>query len=968
MVTPAPQASPRPRGTIIVAEDDLTTRLVLRQVLAREDFRVVAVENGRQACDAARRERPDVILLDWLMPVMDGRAALEELRSNSETRGIPIVMLTSHAQVNQRIIALEAGVQDFLSKPFDPRELVACIEQQLRWRQGLAVEADTAFLAERVALRAAGERRCRLLAEAMPHIVWIADASGEITYFNGAWYDYAGSPQPGMRPPDAWAGAIHPDDLRNSLREWSEACGADRPYESQCRLRRASDGVYRWHVVRATPTRDDAGTIVEWVGSCTDINDYKIASETRAILDTMGSIVAIRTDDGFTDYASPYWSQYTGASIDAALGFGWRDFVHPDDLAALDVSRAGARLDGTRSQAELRLRDGDGSYRWFISQTMLLPGAPHAPRRWLDTATDVDDLKRTQSALATSEAQYRALTDSMPQLVWVADRDGVFDYVNRRWSEYTGCSLAQTRAAGLAAIVHPDDVAEVAAMNAPRDHQADFTAEARFRRSDGVFRWHAVRAVPFDDAAGGTPKLIGTATDVEDSKAAATLLANTAEKLEYLAHHDPMTNLPNRVLLVERLTQAIALAKRAKTEVIVLYIDLDRFKIINDTRGHAAGDRVLAVTGARIADALRAGDTASRVGGDEFVLVCATTEAVSDAARLAARLIAAINVPIDIDGDVVSVGASIGISLFPSDGASGDELITKADSAMYSAKESGRNLFRFYEAATHSSIVAAMDFEAELHTALTRGEIVVHYQPMVSLRTNRLIGAEALVRWQHPRRGLLSPADFLPFAETHRLIGAIGAIVLDAVCAQIGLLRDNVDADFHIAMNVSARQLMQPTWVHDVGAALVAHAADPRRLQIEIAESIVMSEPGAVLAVLSDLRGLGVSLSIDDFGTGLSSLASIKDFPLHTLKIDRSFVHDIVSNTADQAVAKTIIMLAHSLGLNVVAAGVETAGQVDALRSYGSDAFQGYLASRPLAAVEFAGFLAQYGSLALPPM
>ncbi len=953
-----------PRATIVLAEDDLATRLVLSRMLAREDFRVVAVENGRLACDAVRHERPDVIILDWLMPVMDGRAAVEELKSCVQTRSIPIVMLTSLSQVDERIIALESGAQDFLSKPCDPRELIACIEQQLRWRQGLAVDADAAFVAERNAIRAANERRYRLLTEAMPHIVWIADPRGHITYFNRAWWDYAGG-SPESSDGAHWASAVHPDDRGLAQQAWPAALATGQPYEVQCRLRRNADGMYRWHLVRAIPTNDETGAIVEWVGSCADIHDYKVASETRAILDTIGSIVAIRTNDGFVDYASPCWSQHTGSNAGSALGFGWRDFVHPDDLDVVDRSRTSfPTADGSAHQYEMRLRGRDGAYRWFLTQTTMLPDLPDAPRRWIDTSTDVDDLKRAQSALANSEARYRALTDSMPQLVWVVG-EAVCEYVNHRWSEYTGFDLGATRSAGPAALVQAEDRAAIEAIpSAPPD--IEYTCEARFRRNDGVYRWHAVRAVAFDDTGGRSPKWIGTATDVEDSKAAATLLAGTAAALEHLAHHDPMTNLANRRLLEERLSQAIALAQRAKTEVLVLYLDLDRFKIINDTRGHAAGDRVLAVTGERIAYALRAGDTAGRVGGDEFVLVCATSSATEEAALLATRLLRAIGEPIDIDGQPVTVGASIGISMYPADGETGSELIRKADSAMYVAKQSGRNLFHIYREEAHSSIVAAIALEAELQAAVARREIVVHYQPIVSLRTDRVIGAEALVRWRHPRRGLLQPGDFLAFAEQHRLMGEIGAIVLDAVCAQIAALAPSIRDGFHISMNVSARQIMQPGWAAQVAQALQSHGADPRYLQIELAESIVMAETGSVRAILDELRTLGVSLSIDDFGTGFSSLASIKNFPLHTLKIDRSFVHEIVTNSSDQAVAKAIIMLAHSLGLNVVAAGVETRDQIDALRAYGSDAFQGYLASRPIDAADLTGFVSLHEHRGVP--
>jgi diguanylate cyclase (GGDEF)-like protein/PAS domain S-box-containing protein len=959
-----PTQLPIERGTIVLAEDDLATRTVLSRMLTRENFRVVAVENGRLACEAVRQERPDVVVLDWLMPVMDGRAAVEELKASAATRSIPIVMLTSLSQVDERIIALESGVQDFLSKPCDPRELIACIEQQLRWRQGLAVDAHVAFMAERKALGEANERRHRLLTEAMPHIVWIANAHGTMTYFNTAWWTYTGG-SPDSLVDATWTSAVHPDDRDAVEQAWPRALATGQAYEAQCRLRRDSDGMYRWHLVRAIPINDATGAVVEWVGSCADIHDYKIAGETRAILDTIGSIVAIRTAEGFVDYASPCWSQHTGATVDSALGFGWRDFVHPDDLALVDETRpAFGATDGDVRQNEMRLRSGDGNYRWFLTQTTKFPNAADAPPRWIATSTDIDDLKRTQSALASSEARYRALTDSMPQLVWVRGDAGC-EYVNHRWLEYTGFDLAATRAQGQAALIHAEDSAAIAAVLAAAP-ESEYICEARFRRKDGVYRWHAVRSVAFGDGSGPARKWIGTATDIDDSKTAAALLAGTAAALDHLAHHDPLTDLPNRRLLEERLAQAITLAQRAKTEVLVLYLDLDDFKIINDTRGHAAGDRVLAVTGERIADALRTGDTAGRVGGDEFVLVCATAGAVEEAALLATRLLHAVGEPIDVGGEQLRVGASIGISMYPSDGTTGSELIRKADSAMYAAKQNGRNLFHIYRPETHSSIVAAIEFEAELATAVAQRQIVVYYQPIVSLRSNRLIGAEALVRWEHPRRGLLHPADFLEFAEAHRLGGEIAVIVLDAVCAQIAALGTRIRSEFHISMNVSARQIVQPGWAARVAQAVHSHGADPCRLQIELAESIVMAESASLKAVLDELRELGVSLSIDDFGTGFSSLARIKSFPLRTLKIDRSFVRDIVTNKADQAVAKAIITLAHSLGLNVVAAGVETTAQIEALRAYGSDAFQGYLASRPMDSAALADFVGRHEPHGIP--
>ena len=522
----------RTRGTIVIAEDDPSTRIVLDRVLSREDFRVVAVENGRLACDAVRREKPDVVLLDWRMPVMDGAAALQELRASEETRGIPIVMLTSYSQVDERIIALETGVQDFLSKPFDPRELVACIEQQLRWRQGLALEADSALLAERESLNAASERRYRLLAEAMPHIVWIAGANGEIhTSIACGTITWAARPTAGARP------RRHLQFIPTTGRR---RCALGRSLEDglalrdAIRLRRASDGAFRWHLARAIPAQDETARSSSGSARVPISTITRLPAKRSAIVDAMGGIVAIRRNDGFVDYASTYWSTYTGAGVGSALGFGWREFVHADDHEHVDRSRSElSTSDPNTHQFELRLRGRDGVYRWFLSRTTYCPAWPKPtsldrhPHRRRRSQADADGPREQRSTLpglngfdAPDGVGHRRGPKPLMNMSTTAGRN------------IRACDLASMQATWRA-VVHPEDAAALAAMGTASP-QTEFAGEARFRRHDGSYRWHAVRAVRFDDLAGGGSKWIGTATDVEDSKAAAALLARTAADLEHL--------------------------------------------------------------------------------------------------------------------------------------------------------------------------------------------------------------------------------------------------------------------------------------------------------------------------------------------------------------------------------------------------------------------------------------------------
>jgi diguanylate cyclase (GGDEF)-like protein/PAS domain S-box-containing protein len=641
----------------------------------------------------------------------------------------------------------------------------------------------------------------------------------------------------------------------------------------------------------------------------------------------------------------------------------WNAALHPHDreLAAREIKTDIAG--GEPSNSEFRVIWQNGEIHTIRSLATLVADASGTATRIIGTDWDVTEirvlaeaLREEKDALISSEARYRALTEAMPQMVWVTGAAGPLEYVNDRWLAYTHFALERTRGLALDGLVHPADTQIILTHRQAQPPQ-EFECEARFRRFDGSYRWHLVRSVPFRDGTGAAGKWITTATDIEERKAAEKTLAATVAELEHRAHHDSMTDLPNRMLLMERLAEAIARAKRADGGVLVLYVDLDRFKAVNDSLGHAAGDAVLRETGLRIVATLRAGDTASRIGGDEFVVVCATSGPGDDVSHLGARLIDVLTAPIDIGGEPVVVEASIGMSVYPADGLDADTLIRKADAAMYSAKQSGRNTFRLYSNEAHIAIVAASELEGELRHAIAAGELVVHYQPIIGLRAGRPTAAEALVRWQHPRRGLVPPGEFIAFAEERGLIAQIGDVVLQASCEMLERLRRSGHGDLSIAVNVSAHQFGKPGFVAGIIAALNRYQTDPARLTIEITESVVMGNTRETIAKLAELRRLGVRLSIDDFGTGYSSLAYIKKFPINTLKIDRSFVRDIADDQTDQAIAKTIITLAHSLGMRVVAEGVETQAQLAMLDSFGVDNIQGYVFSRPLGELEFARFI-----------
>jgi diguanylate cyclase (GGDEF)-like protein/PAS domain S-box-containing protein len=437
-----------------------------------------------------------------------------------------------------------------------------------------------------------------------------------------------------------------------------------------------------------------------------------------------------------------------------------------------------------------------------------------------------------------------------------------------------------------------------------------------------------------------------------------TELKQAEEKILHLAHHDALTCLPNRVFLLGRLEQAMANARRDGSELAMLFIDMDRFKNINDTLGHHIGDGLLVEVGHRLQEVVRGGDIIARLGGDEFVLVVTGIGGGAvTAASVANKVMAALGRPYLVGGHELHSTPSIGISIFPADGEDADTLMKNADTAMYQAKSSGRNNFQFFTRAMNQATVERLGLEVGLRSAIERQELFLHYQPQVDLRSGRVVGVEALVRWQHPERGLTPPLKFIPIAEDTGQIEAIGAWVLEQALAQVARWRAAGHADLRVAVNLSAQQIRGDSFATRVAEALQRHALPGQALELEITESVAMHDPERTAGLLRQLRSHGVALAIDDFGTGYSSLAYLKCLPLSCLKLDRSFVMDIEHDPNDAAIGTATIQLAHSLGLAVVAEGVESQAQLAFLRELGCDTVQGYYISRPLAAEDCGHFL-----------
>jgi diguanylate cyclase (GGDEF)-like protein/PAS domain S-box-containing protein len=573
---------------------------------------------------------------------------------------------------------------------------------------------------------------------------------------------------------------------------------------------------------------------------------------------------------------------------------------------------------------------------------------------------DVLERKRTEKALQESEQRFRQLVALSSDWYWEQDQHLRFTAVAGGFGDKAGIAigrlLGKTRWETIPGMEASEwGQAHIALIRA---HQPFTDLEYETRDEEGDTRWFSVNGEPLFDELGQFRGYRGTGTDITARK-------QSEQRIHHVAQHDVLTGLPNRSLLQDRLGQAVAYSVRCNHPVWVMLIDLDRFKFVNDSMGHKAGDVLLVTIAARLRSALRDTDTVARLSGDEFVVILTEHEDQQLSVDIVQRLMDSVAQPVMLGSKEFFVTCSIGVAAYPTDGAPAESLIEHADIAMYRAKKLGRNNFQFYTPAMNEEAMERVRIESALRNALERDEFVLHYQPQVDLASGEIVGMEALLRWQHPEMGMVAPSRFIGVAEETGLIVPIGAWVMRAACLQNQAWRQAGLGKLRVAVNLSARQFGAPNLIEAIRNVLAETGLAPACLEIELTESLFMSDVALAVELLHSMKGLGVNLSIDDFGTGYSSLSYLSRFPIDVLKIDRSFVAEITRDSNDAAIVASIIALAHNLKLAVIAEGVETEEQLDYLRRHGCDEMQGYYFSRPLPAAEFEQLLRQQGRLPL---
>ncbi len=757
-------------------------------------------------------------------------------------------------------------------------------------------------------------------------------------------------------------------ERRNQFKQLLEREGQVMNFVSEVYRHKTRDRM--WIRENAHLVRNDQGEVTFYEGTVEDISASRAGEMALRVNEELFrqvtsqlpgmAFLALLKADGTREYSfvSDGVRELFGVEPSDVIGNGnlLKSFWHPEDRASVEAGVAGSASLGQPLSLQYRIVLGDGTVKW-VQTTSSSISSDHRGNLRCGVVLDITHSKRAEEQLRQSEERWKLALESTGDGVWDWHIQSGMEYYSRRYKEMYGYSEDKVwqQSDQFEDIVHPDDKEQLL-----RDQQAHFEGrtptyrnEHRVRCSDGSWKWILSRGMVISRDAQGKPvRMIGTHTDITEWKKSEALIWQQA-------NYDPLTGLPNRRMLRDRLEQDIRKCKHDGLQLAILFIDLDHFKEVNDTLGHDSGDLLLIEAADRIRHCVRDSDTVARMGGDEFTVVLSELSGAERLERILQKILGALSAAFQLGDEQVFISASIGITMYPADATEVESLFKNADQALYVAKGAGRNRFSFFTSALQEAAQTRVRLANDLRAALAEQQFRVVYQPIIDLGTGDIRKAEALIRWQHPTRGLISPTEFIPIAESSGLIIDIGEWVFRQAADQVVRWRELHHPHFQISVNKS------PVQFHSDGSTRKSWAQHLQSLglpggsiAVEITEGLLLDTSATVTQQLMEMRQTGVQVSLDDFGTGYSSLTYLQKFEIDYIKIDQSFVRNLVPSSTDLALCKAIIVMAHELGMKVIAEGVETAQQRDLLVAAGCDHGQGYLFARPMSARDFDVFMA----------